>query len=224
MVRCEAASLCHAVVQAGRAHGFHFASTRKSHRSLDQQGWKRTVGRDGRNRFRRRRPETLVTVNPPGQARYRDLDAGWRQVSTRGPRPVVCSRNGHARTMRGGVTDDPERSAAEVIRTDERRWTIEPWVKDLKQLLGLGQDQNRSYRAAVIPRPLVCVAYALLTHLRLERLGAQGQRQRAMAADRSTAVTQDQLRRLVWDDVMASLKEKHHDASVLAELERLRVA
>ena len=30
----------------------------------------------------------------------------------------------------------PPISAADVIRTYENRWTIEPWVKDAKQLLG----------------------------------------------------------------------------------------
>jgi hypothetical protein len=129
------------------------------------------------------------------------------------------------------------------------RGTIEPWVKDLKQLLGLGQYQNRSNRAAVIHLPLVCFADALLTHLRIERTGAQGQRKRDKTADRATAATQYQLRRLVWDDLVApgfpvirkrifwyqlrwlvwddlvtSLKEKPQDQSVLAELERLRVA
>ena len=111
--------------------------------------------------------------------------------------------------------------AAEFVICD---CPIEPWVKDVKQLLGLGQYQNRSYRAAVIHLHLVCFASALLTHLRLEQTGAQGQRKRDKAANQSTTTAQDQLRRLVWDDLMASLTEKHHDESILAELTRLRVA
>src|SRR5205823_5674812 len=43
---------------------------------------------------------------------------------------------------------------------------------------GLGQYQNRSYWAAVTHPHLVCFAYALLTHLRIEQTGAQGQRTR----------------------------------------------
>jgi hypothetical protein len=204
------------VVKACREQGFHFASTLKSHRSLLKPGWKLKAGRYGRNLFRRRRTETLVTMKPHGQARYRYLDAGWLQVSTLGPLHVVFSRKGAARKILGLVTDDPELSAGDVIRTYERRWTIEQWIKDLKQLLGLGQYQNRSYRAAVIHLHLVCFASALLTHLRLEQTGAQGQRTRDKAANRSTTTAQDQLRRLVWDDLMASLKEKHHDESILA--------
>jgi SRSO17 transposase len=224
MVLFDAYYLCPTVVQACRAQGFHFASTRKSNRSLLKPGWKLQAGRYGRNLFRRRRTETLVTMKPHGQARYRYLDAGWLQVSTLGPLHVVFSRKGAARKILGLVTDDPELSAGDVIRTYERRWTIEQWIKDLKQLLGLGQYQNRSYRAAVIHLHLVCFASALLTHLRLEQTGAQGQRKRDKAANQSTTTAQDQLRRLVWDDLMASLKEKHHDESILAELTRLRVA
>ena len=224
MVLFDAYYLCPTVVKACREQGFHFASTLKSNRSLLKPGWKLKAGRYGRNLFRRRRTETLVTMKPHGQARYRYLDAGWLQVSTLGPLHVVFPRKGAARKILGLVTDDPELSAGDVIRTYERRWTIEPWVKDVKQLLGLGQYQNRSYRAAVIHLHLVCFASALLTHLRLEQTGAQGQRKRDKAANQSTTTAQDQLRRLVWDDLMASLTEKHHDESILAELTRLRVA
>ena len=224
MVLFDAYYLCPTVVKACREQGFHFASTLKSNRSLLKPGWKLKAGRYGRNLFRRRRTETLVTMKPHGQARYRYLDAGWLQVSTLGPLHVVFPRKGAARKILGLVTDDPELSAGDVIRTYERRWTIEQWIKDVKQLLGLGQYQNRSYRAAVIHLHLVCFASALLTHLRLEQTGAQGQRKRDKAANQSTTTAQDQLRRLVWDDLMASLTEKHHDESILAELTRLRVA
>jgi hypothetical protein len=63
---------------------------------------------------------------------------------------VVFSRKGSARKILGLVTDDPELSAAGLIQTDDRWWTIEPWVKDLQQRLGLGQYQHRPDRAAVI--------------------------------------------------------------------------
>jgi hypothetical protein len=38
-------------------------------------------------------------------------------------------------------------------------------VKDAKQMLGLSQHQNRPYRVAMNHLHLVCLAYALLTHL-----------------------------------------------------------
>ena len=71
---------------------------------------------------------------------------------------------------------------------------------------------------------LVGFADALLTHLRIERHGAQGRRTRATAADLSTATAPDQLRGLLWGDLIIYLKDKRHSPSVIEELERLRVA
>jgi len=202
MVLFDAYDLCHTVVKACREKHFHVASTLKSHRRLCKHGWKLKAGRYGRNLFRRRRTTTLVLVKPHGKVRYRDLDAGWLQVSKLGGLHVVFSRTGAARKILGLVTDDSEVSAAGLIQAYDRRWEIEPFFKDSQQLLGLGHYQNRPYRAAVIHRHLVCFAYALLTHLRMARLGAQGQRTRDKAANLSTATAQDQLRGLLWEDLV----------------------
>jgi hypothetical protein len=224
LVLCDAYSLGHTVVKACRARRFHCASTRKSNRRLCKLGWQLKAGRDGRNLFRRRRTQTLVSVKPPGQARYRDGDAGWLEVSTLGLLHVVFARKGQARKILGLVTDAPELSAAALIQADEKRWAVEQFLTDAKQLLGLGHYQNRSSRAAVIHRHLVCFASALLTHLRVTRHGAQGQRTRETAAGRSVGAAQEALRCLIWHDRVAYLKAKNHGASVLTELERLRVA
>lgn len=220
----DAYYLCPTVLKACREQRFRFASTLTSNRSLFKPGWKLKAGRYGRNQFRRHRTETLVITKPHGSARFRYLDAGWLQVSKLGGLHVVFSRKGTAKKILGLVTDDPELSAADVIRTYDKRWTIEQWVKDVKQLLGLGQYQNRSYGAAVIHLHLVCFAYALLTHLRLERTGAHGHRTPDKAADLSTAAAQDQLRSLLWEDLITYLKEGSHDQPIIEELERLRVA
>jgi hypothetical protein len=173
---------------------------------------------------RRRRTDALDLTKPYGQVRYRLVDAGWLEVSTLGPLHVVFSRKGMANKILGLVTDTPALSAADVIRTYDKRWTIEQWLKDVKQLLGLGHYQNRSDGAAVTPLHLVCFASALLTHLCIERHGAQGHRTRKKAAHLSTATAQDQLRGGLWEDLMTYLKEQGSEHSILAELERLRVA
>jgi hypothetical protein len=224
MVLFDAYSLCATVVKACREQGFHVASTLKSNRSLFKVGWKLKAGRYGRNLFRRRRTDPLDLSKPDGQVRSRCVDAGWLQVSKRGPLHVVFSRKGTAHTILGLVTDAPTLSAADLIRTYEKRWAIEQWLKDTKQLLGLGQYQNRSYWAAVTHLHLVCFAYALLTHLRIKRHGAQGQRTRKRAADVSPAAAQNQLRALLWEDLITYLKETRHGQPVIEELERLRVA
>jgi hypothetical protein len=156
--------------------------------------------------------------------RYRYLDAGWLHVSKLGALHVVFSRTGAAKKILGLVTDDPAVSAAGLIQAYDRRWEIAQWLKDTKQLLGLGHDQNRPYRAAVIHLHLVCFASALLTHLRMARIGAQGRWTRDKAANLSTATAQEQLRGLIWEDLVAYLKEQCHEKSILTELERLRVA
>ena len=224
VVWCDADDLCWTVVQACRGQRFHFASTLKSHRTLWKPGWQLKAGRYGRHRFRRRRSETLVITKPHGSARYRFVDAGWLTVGQLGLLHGVFSRQGTAKKILGLLTDAPERSAAQLIQTYDRRWTIAQWGKDVKQLLGLGQCRNRSDRAAVIHLHLVCFASALLTHLRLERAGAHGHRTRDKAADLSTAAAQDQLRSLLWEDLLTSLKEEGSDQPVIEALERLRVA
>jgi SRSO17 transposase len=224
MVLFDAYYLCRGVVQACRERHFHFASTLKSNRSLFKASWKLKAGRYGRNLFRRRPTATLVLAKPQGQARYRFVDAGWLEVSSLGPLRTVFSRKGTEKHILGLVTDDPELSAAGLIQTYEKRWAVEQFFKDSKQLLGLGQYQNRHYRAAVTHLHLVCFAYALLTHLRIERNGAQGQRTQKKAAAWSTAAAQEQLWCLIWDDMIAYLKEKNHGGSVISALERLRIA
>jgi hypothetical protein len=165
-----------------------------------------------------------VRVKPHGQAHDRSVAARWLEVSPRGPWPVVFARKGPARKVLGLVTDAPELSAAALIQADEKRGAIAQVLQDAKQLLGLGHDQHRSSRAAVIHRHLVCCASALLPHLRVTRHGAQGQRIRATAAGRSVGAAQEALRCLIWHDLVAYLQEKNHGASGLTELERLRVA
>jgi SRSO17 transposase len=224
LVLFDAYYLCHTVVKACREKKFHFASTLKSNRSLFKQSWKLKAGRYGKNLFRRRRTVPLEVVTPRAPVRYRYIDARWLQVSHLGVLHVVFSRKGAARKILGLVTDDPALPAAGLIQAYARRWAIEQWIKDTKQLLGLGQYQNRPYWAAVTHLHLVCFASALLPHLRIERAGVQGQRTRHKAADLSTAAAQEQLRGIIWEDLVAYLKAQCQEESILSELERLRVA
>jgi len=224
MVVFDADDLCHIVVQACQEQHLHCASTRKSHRRLCTPGWKRKAGRYGKHLCRRRRTPTGVLAKPQGVVCSRVGDAGWLEVSQRGQRQGVCSRPGSARKILGRVTDAPALSGAGLLRTDETRWAVEPFFTDSKPLLGRGHYQNRPYRAAVTHRHLVGFAYALLTHLRIERHGAQGQRAHRNAADMSVATAQEALRGVLWDDLVAYRKETHRGEAVLAELERLRVA
>jgi hypothetical protein len=97
LVLFDAYYLCHTVVKACRAQRFHFATTLKSNRRLCQLGWKLIAGRSGRNLFRRRHTETLVSVKPQGQARYRDVDPGGSRSAPWG----ACMSSSHAKARPG---------------------------------------------------------------------------------------------------------------------------
>lgn len=110
-----------------------------------------------------------------------------------------------------------------MIEAYDDRWSIEVFFKDAKQLLGLGQYQNGTYRAAVIHLHLVCFAYALLTHLAIEREGAQGKRNKRVIK-LSTGKLQNELRRIVWDDLTSYLKKCSSGDEVIHELQDLLIA
>ena len=109
LVLFDAYYLCHTVVKACRAQHFHVASTLKSNRRLRKLGWQLKAGRYGRNLFRRRRTETLVSVKPHGQAHDRYVDA--RGLAGQHPWATACrlltqrARPGRSSAL---VTDAPE--------------------------------------------------------------------------------------------------------------------
>ncbi len=108
-----------------------------------------------------------------------------------------------------------------MIRTYDNRWSIEVFFKDTKQLLGLGQYQNVSIEAAVTHLHLVCLAYALLIHIAITREGAKGKKSTAKL---STADLQNELRRIVWDDLTEHLKQFSSGNQIIKELGRLLIA
>jgi SRSO17 transposase len=125
LVLFDAYYLCPTMVKACREQRFDFASTLKSHRNLWKSSWQLKAGRYGRNLFRRCRTETLIITKSHGSARYPFVDAGWLTVGHLGRLHVVFSRKGTAKKILGLVTNAPELSAAQLIQTYDRRWTIE---------------------------------------------------------------------------------------------------
>jgi hypothetical protein len=216
--------LCPTVTQACSQSAFSFVSTLKNNRNLSRTGRLLKAGRYGRSLFRRQPKESLTIPKDHGGAHYQYVDAGQIQISHIGTLHVVYSRRRGERTIRGLLTNDPRLSAKTILRCYDRRWSIEQFFKDAKQLLGLGQYQNRSCRAAVTHLHLVCFAYALLTHLAIAREGAQGKHKRSAAARLSIAQLQNELRRIVWEDLTQYLKELPSGDQVIKELQRLLVA
>ena len=215
--------LCPVVVKACRKKKFRFVSTLKNNRNLWKNGRKLKAGTYGKGLFRRARRRRLTVKKRNGRVTYWYVDAGWIAVNGLGELRVVYSRKKKGHKILAIVTDDPSLTAARIIRTYDRRWSIEVFFRDAKQLLGFGQYQNRSLTAAVTHLHLVCFAYALLTHIAIERECEKGKRKRK-AAKLSTGDLQNELRRIVWDDTADYLKELPSGNQVIKELDRLLIA
>jgi len=69
---------------------------------------------------------------------------------------------------------------------------------------------------------LVCFAYALLTHVAIKREGAHAKRK--PTARLSVAELQNELRRIVWNDLTEYLKQFSKETQIVKELERLLAA
>jgi len=214
--------LCPVVVKSCQKSGFHFVSTLKSNRNLFKNGRKLKAGKYGKNLFRSQRKNTLAIHKSKGLVKYAYVDAGRLIVGKLGKLHVIFSRKKAEPGILGLVTDDPNLSASQIIRTYDDRWSIEVFFKDGKQLLGLGQYQNVSLEAAVTHLHLVCFAYALLTHIAISREGAQAKCK--TKARPSTADLQNEVRRIVWDDLTDYLKRFSSGTQIVKELEKLLVA
>jgi SRSO17 transposase len=217
--------LCPTVLSACRERGYYFLSTLKDNRVLWRNGRKLKTGLYKKSLWRRRPHRQVRLSSGSRRTAVAYVDAGWLEVNGAGRLHVIFSKKNAERRLLGIVTDDPAMTAADLIRHYSQRWWIEVFFKDSKQLLGLGQYQNRPYRAAVIHLHLVCFAWTLLTHLRLMKArGAKAKRQRDAALRLSTAQAQNDLRRLLWQDLVQYLEEEPSGNSLVKELQRLLVA
>jgi len=214
--------LCPVVVKECRRKNFRFLSTLKSNRNLFKNGKKLKAGQYGKNMFRNHTKKNFCIRKSSGNVKYSYVDAGWMNVGKLGNLHVIFSRKKSEPKILGLVSDDPKLSACQMIGAYDDRWSIEVFFKDTKQLLGLGQYQNVSLEAAVTHLHLVCFAYALLTHIAIKGEGAKGKRK--AVAHMSTAELQNELRRIVWDDLTAYLKQFSSGDQIVKELGRLLVA
>ncbi len=214
--------MCPVVVKSCRKSGFHFVSTLKSNRNLFKDGRKLKAGNYSKNTFRSQNKGKFAIRKSKGLVKYIYVDAGWLIVSNLGKLHVIFSHRAVEHRILGLVTDDPKLSACQIIRTYDDRWSIEVFFKDGKQLLGLGQYQNVSLEAAVTHLHLVCFAYALLTHVAITREGAQAKSR--TKAKPSTSDLQNELRRIVWDDLTEYLKGFCSGTEIVKELEKLLIA
>ena len=210
--------LCKTVIKACKNSGFTYISTLKSNRNLFKNNRKLKAGSYGKNFWLRNKRRCVKDEN----ATYRFADAGVLCVGDIGPHRVVFSRKNSEKKTLGIVTNDITMKPADVVVNYSQRWWIEVFFKDGKQLLGLGQYQNRSLDAAVIHLHLVCFAYALLPHVAItEAKREKAKTKKRIAEIPSTQKLQNRLRQLTWQDTAEYLKEFNNGDKIIKELSRL---
>jgi hypothetical protein len=81
-----------------------------------------------------------------------------------GPVQVVFVSDGH-KQWHAFLCTDLELSASEILTNYARRWAIEVYFKDIKQMLALGQEQSRTFDALVASYSLVMMRYLFLVYI-----------------------------------------------------------
>jgi hypothetical protein len=116
--------------------------------------------------------QVAATVAPANYHYYAQLGARARSFSVEwGGQPIkltVVKHDSHPERDRTKylATSELSLSAAEHVRWYRRRWPVEVFFRDAKQLLGLGRSPARQPHAVLTHIVLVCVAYVGLQLLK----------------------------------------------------------
>jgi Transposase DDE domain len=78
-------------------------------------------------------------------------------------KPLITS-DGHKK-WHGFLATDLSLYASQIVGYYSRRWTIEVFFKDAKQMLYLGKEQSKTFDAAVASYSLTMIRYLLLIYL-----------------------------------------------------------
>jgi transposase len=63
------------------------------------------------------------------------------------------------------ISTDLQLSAKEILATYKKRWNIEQGYKDLRNLFGLGKEENRIYEALIAKITLAMFAYNIVSYI-----------------------------------------------------------
>ena len=106
-----------------------------------------------------------------------------------------------------------------------KRWSIEMFIKNEKQHLGLGDYRVLRYQAVVRHLHLVDCAYACLTHLSLKSQGAQGNKEsKKVLRLEPISKLKDTMRRTIWQENVQDVIKYSHEKPVIRRLEKLLAA
>jgi SRSO17 transposase len=186
--------LCKTVAGAVRERGWLYVSQAKENRNVFVARRKSKAGRRAKRALRNGRGRKVRL----GQHRYRfvqeDADMkGLGRVRLVYSRPIA--RRGKRKIF---VSNDVSHSGETILWHYYRRWSIEVFIKESKQTLGLGDCSSSRSDAAVTHLLLVGLAAALLTHRDVRARGAQGKKAQGDLFARSSLRTlQETLRQEV---------------------------
>ena len=192
---------CGKVVEAARSRGFDWVTQAKSNRIIKWRGARMNV------------TELAESVSA---ASFKQVKLGddvyflrgfnvWMNVV--GKVRLVVSREEDG--FHFYVSNRTDWSVGRVVAAYKRRQSVEVYIRDVKQNLGLGEYQARRGRGAIIHWHLVITAYTLLALLRRSLVSSDGRLCRIVrtVGDVCRWVRKQCLRRLV--DVVMAMTRRH---------------
>ena len=94
------------------------------------------------------------------------------------------------------LSTDTRLHASTIIKKYTKRWSVEVFFKESKQLLGLGKEQSNSFQAQVFATTNSFLRYALLNYLNQREYKTGAGPLFEALADQTATVTYD---RQLWD-------------------------
>jgi SRSO17 transposase len=211
--------MCKEVISAVKEKNFHYVSTLKSNRNIIVNGKKKKVKQYGKGVLSRDIQKVIINID--NNKKTFIATERFVIIPKIGNAKVVFSK----RHLRNGktdkkfvaiVTDLDDISIRDIIQIYSYRWFIEVYFKNLKQTLGFGQYQNLDYESVVKHLHLTLCAYLLLTHLKINLLGAKGKKQRHNCSKLYTiGGLQNHLRYLVFLDLKSFIITKSNSLKSL---------
>jgi hypothetical protein len=219
--------LCSKVIKACKNRGFVFVSRAKKNRKIFVRSGKReystNVSKRGSLLFRKRRHIQTIRGGAQGTRKFRVIGEVGRLSKVGNVKLVFSQEYQRSRKIVCLVTNDTKMTNRLVLDAYAHRWWIEVFFKEVKQHLGLSDYQTGHYEGIQKHLYLVAIAFALLTHVRLDGRRAKGKREKNLLAPVAVKTSCDLLRQVVLKNELRSLapRKKATRATFLIKLEKL---
>jgi hypothetical protein len=220
--------LCSKVVKACKNRGFVFVSRAKKNRKIFVQSGKKreystNVSKRGSLLFRKMRNIQTIRGGSKGTRKFRVIGEIGRLSKVGTVKLVFSQEYQRSRKIVCLVTNNKKMTNRHVLDAYAQRWWIEVFFKEAKQHLGLSDYQTGHYEGIQKHLYLVAIAFALLTHVRLDGRRAKGKRKKNLLAPVAVKSCCDLLRGMVLKNELRSLapRKKAARTTFLIKLEKL---